>query len=643
MTEIDANLGAAFARRFRIVRRLGAGGMGTVFLAEQIGVGNHPVALKVLNRKLLDDPEFLLRFQNEAASTGRIRHPNVVTIYESGQGDDGTPYIAMEYLEGETLRHALTTRGALPVAECAEILQQTARGLNAAHKLGIIHRDLKPDNIFLTYSEDLVEEGSALPGGGRGALRAPAVLVGEGSALPRVRSLDSDGVHRTPEIGEPGGLPYQVKLVDFGIAKLRESATHTLTGTVLGTPAYMSYEQASGMKSDELDARSDIYSLGVVTYEMLTGRVPFHSDTPLGYLGKHLHDAPPPFRAVNPDLPALPEVQSVVMKALTKDRNQRYGSALRFTKEFASAVYSTGQPAATPPLATTRVISLTMPSQGTSRFFAPSEPPPANPAPQTEAHWAGVTSPPSGSSQPMPQPQPVDTRAPGAVVPSIVLKPSPVRDTSQFPSVMKYLAFGALMVLIVAGAFWYFSQPSGRPQPREGSQLKEKPITGPATKPDEALVRGYSGIPVTTKPRIPSAAVSESALDADTEAAIRSLLKTWVETFRGRDANAQADCYAPLVQTYFRSHNFSNDQVRRDKERVFLSLADVRKYEITDVKIFPDINGRYIATFKKTWDTIRTNGRPFSGEETQRLTFERFGSDWRIVGEEETNILHLVR
>src|SRR5580658_5985666 len=122
-TADEAQLAAGLSRRFRLVRRLGAGGMGTVFLAEQIGVGNRPVALKVLNRKLLDDPEFLLRFQNEAGSTGRIRHMNVVTIHESGQADDGTPYIAMEYLEGETLRHALKTDGALPVPECAEILQ----------------------------------------------------------------------------------------------------------------------------------------------------------------------------------------------------------------------------------------------------------------------------------------------------------------------------------------------------------------------------------------------------------------------------------------------------------------------------------------------------------------------------------------
>jgi len=148
--QIDSQLAASLARRFRLIRQLGAGGMGAVFLAEQIAVGNRPVALKVLSRKLLDDPDFLLRFQNEAASTGRIHHPNVVTIYESGQADDGTPYIAMEFLEGESLRQALARRGALPVGEVAEILQQAARGLNAAHKLGIIHRDLKPDNIFLT-------------------------------------------------------------------------------------------------------------------------------------------------------------------------------------------------------------------------------------------------------------------------------------------------------------------------------------------------------------------------------------------------------------------------------------------------------------------------------------------------------------
>src|ERR1017187_9408159 len=296
-TETEAQLVAGLSRRFRLVRRLGKGGMGTVFLAEQIGVGNRPVALKVLNRKLLDDPDFLMRFQNEAGSTGRIHHPNVVTIHESAQSDDGTPYIAMEFLEGESLREVIKQRGALPLPEVAEILQQPAGGLNAAHKLGIIHRDLKPDNIFLTHGD-------------------------EGELI--------------------------VKVVDFGIAKLRESATHTMTGTVLGTPAYMSFEQASGMRSDELDARSDIYSLGVVVYEMLTGRTPFHSATPVGYLRMHMQEDPPPFRAVKPGLPVPPLIESVVMKALTKERNQRYGSVLEFAREFAQAADPGSHPAAQP-------------------------------------------------------------------------------------------------------------------------------------------------------------------------------------------------------------------------------------------------------------------------------------------------------
>ena len=284
-----AELESGLGRRFRIVRRLGAGGMGTVYLAEQIAVGNRPVALKVLLRKLLDDPAFLLRFQNEAASTGRIRHSNVVTIYESGQSDEGSPYIAMEYLEGETLRQVLERRGALPLAECAEILQQAARGLNSAHKLGILHRDLKPDNIFLTRSED------------------------------------GDQV---------------VKVVDFGLAKMRESAAHTLTGTVLGTPIYMSPEQCLGMKSDELDARSDIYSLGVIVYELLAGRVPFRSETPIGYLHKHVSEAPPPLRSAAPGLAVPSEVEKVLMKALAKAREQRHGSVIEFSREFGAAASS---------------------------------------------------------------------------------------------------------------------------------------------------------------------------------------------------------------------------------------------------------------------------------------------------------------
>lgn len=317
----EVQLSASLARRFRIVRRLGAGGMGSVFLAEQLGVGNRPVALKVLSRRLLDDPEFLTRFQNEAGSTGRIGHPNVVTVHESGQADDGTPYIVMEYLPGESLREALQRRGALPLAECADILQQTAQGLNAAHKLGIIHRDLKPDNIFLTPGED----------GGR-----------------------------------------TVKIVDFGIAKLRESTSSTATGVVLGTPAYMSSEQASGMRSDQLDARSDVYALGIVAYEMLSGRVPFHSDTPLGYLRKHMLDDPPPLRAVLPAVSVPAEVEAAVMKTLAKNRDQRFGSALEFARAFTQGVSGAVETEQPPiPLAVVEPSTLPQP-RSSPRPFTPA-------------------------------------------------------------------------------------------------------------------------------------------------------------------------------------------------------------------------------------------------------------------------------
>jgi eukaryotic-like serine/threonine-protein kinase len=310
----EAVLAKALERRFRIIKKLGAGGMGAVYLAEQVTLGNRPVALKVLSRSILDDPDFLRRFQNEGASTASIRHPNVVTIYESGQADDGTPYIAMEYLEGESLGQALRGRGALPLAECAEILQQTGRGLNAAHKLGIIHRDLKPDNIFLTR-------------------------------------------------GDEGALI--VKVVDFGIAKLRESTSHTLTGTVLGTPRYMSSEQASGMRGDQLDARSDIYSLGIVAYEMLTGSAPFQSDTPLGYLSKHLLEPPPPLQTMAPGLSLPAELEAVVMKALVKNRDLRYSSVLEFVREFACAAGAPSQAVSLAPGAQ----GVTTTSQGTPADF----------------------------------------------------------------------------------------------------------------------------------------------------------------------------------------------------------------------------------------------------------------------------------
>jgi serine/threonine-protein kinase len=459
--------------------------MGAVFLAKQIAVGNRPVALKVLNRKLLDDPEFLLRFQNEAASTGRIHHSNVVTIYESGQADDGTPYIAMEFLEGESLRQALKRVGALPVEECAEILMQVARGLNAAHKLGIIHRDLKPDNIFLTRGDE--DER-------------------------------------------------MIKVVDFGIAKLRESATHTLTGTVLGTPAYMSSEQASGLPSDQLDARSDIYSLGIVIYEMLSGRVPFYSTTPLGFLRKHMLDDPPPFRAVAPGLSVSPQVEAVVMKALKKEREERYPSALEFARAFAAAAQPASAPEVSQTLPSTKVVAspaarepaAPMPRSASTRALADTAvqtPPPARPGIIGETQSAqpeGSRLVGAASRLPAASPQlkAVQPAAKGPTKEPWAPKP---REFHKSTRAGFWWVAGLLTVLLTAGGAWLYRTKIEKGTVNISAPVQQAPTIAPSTEVGSAQ-KGAPPVEREGKPTTPSSGppAKEASIRSDSKGKVGS-------------------------------------------------------------------------------------------------------------------------
>ncbi|HUK90709.1 MAG TPA: serine/threonine-protein kinase, partial [Blastocatellia bacterium] len=225
------SLSGEIGRDYHVIRLLGKGGMGEVYLAEQLRVGRRQVALKVLGRAYSDDPDVIRRFENEAASAGRIQHPNVVMVYDCRVTDAGQLYVAMEYVEGKDLRQVIDERGPLPLPEVIDITSQICAGLTVAHKLGIVHRDIKPDNIMLARGED--------------------------------------------------GKPI-AKILDFGIARLSEvqaGGPQTRTGIVMGTPHYMSPEQALGQTGEKIDSRSDIYSLGMVVYHMLTGRLAFESDS----------------------------------------------------------------------------------------------------------------------------------------------------------------------------------------------------------------------------------------------------------------------------------------------------------------------------------------------------------------------------
>lgn len=311
---VDPAVAGALAGDYRILGRLGSGRLGPLYLAEQIRVGHRKVALKVLDRRFAEDAEFVTRFQHEAASTGRISHPNVVTIYECPQAPDGTLYLAMEFVEGESLTERLRTQGRLPLDEVVEITSQCCKALQAAHRLGITHQDLNPDKLMLTRDMD-------------GAL--------------------------------------MVKLLGFGVAKPNSSDDTTVPGSGITAPAYMSYEHASGCPADALDGRSDLYALGLVTYTMLAGRPPFEATTPLDVVAKHLFEAPPPLEAERPDLP--PALVAAVMKALEKDRARRHPTAAAFAAALRAAVNAPGQAPAggtADPLATLGQPSRPHPSAG---------------------------------------------------------------------------------------------------------------------------------------------------------------------------------------------------------------------------------------------------------------------------------------
>jgi len=259
---------------YRAISLLGEGGMGAVYLAEHPAIGRR-VAVKVLHRNYVRDENLLGRFLNEARAANAIRHPNIIEILDSGTIADGTPFLVMELLEGESLGARLRRVGPLPIAQAVEFAYQTASALGAAHKKGIVHRDLKPDNLYIV-----------------------------------------------PDPHEPERE--RIKVLDFGIAKLQQGNTgdsvKTRTGTLMGTPIYMSPEQCRGTKA--IDHRSDIYSLGVILFEMLTGQPPFVSEGFGELVNMHLNVAAPAPSTRNPNVPAA--LDALVLKMLEKNPDQRF-------------------------------------------------------------------------------------------------------------------------------------------------------------------------------------------------------------------------------------------------------------------------------------------------------------------------------
>jgi serine/threonine-protein kinase len=290
--------GREIAGRYRILAKLGEGGMGAVYRGEQISL-KRKCAIKLLKPELSADPGLVRRFNAEAELVARLSHPNVVNIYDFGQDADGTLFIAMEFIEGRPLRAVMNADGPLPARRAVAIAAQVASSLTDAHAHGIVHRDLKPDNVMLT---------------------------------------------------ERGREKDVVRVLDFGIAKLRDENKQTVqamtqAGDLVGTPQYMAPEQIRG---DKVDGRTDVYALGAVLYEMVTGRLPFEGPTVMAILSKHLTETPQPPSVRRPDLGIPPALDALIMESLAKDAAQRVASMEQVGERLAAIATQLGGSASQP-------------------------------------------------------------------------------------------------------------------------------------------------------------------------------------------------------------------------------------------------------------------------------------------------------
>jgi serine/threonine-protein kinase len=378
-------IGQVVGGRYHIVSLIGEGGMGIVYKGEQrLGSTVRRVAVKTLHAELSRDPSITARFHREVGTVAQLEHPNTVRVYDFGSTDDGTLYIAMEFLDGKALNRVIEGEGALEPRRVGHIIRQVAGSLDEAHRQGIIHRDLKPENVLLI---------------------------------------------------ERAGEKDVVKLVDFGIAARTESAERekeqklTQQGMVLGTPPYMSPEQFTGKP---LDLRSDVYSLGVMVYEMLTGQLPFQADTAWQWATHHMTSPPRSFDET-PGGGRIPEgLRRTVLKALSKEPSERQNSAGQFYTEFVASLGN--------------VTSLAPKALASNKTEAMPQPPPLAMAP-TE----GMPAAPAVAAVPSPP---------------VALPPPPARaESSSNRSLILGLSGVGAVLLIAMGVVALRSQGSDPPAP----------------------------------------------------------------------------------------------------------------------------------------------------------------------------------
>jgi serine/threonine protein kinase/ketosteroid isomerase-like protein len=572
--------------KYRLERLLARGGMGAVYAGTHLNL-DRPIAVKMLLPAFIIDEEALQRFRREALTAARVSHPNLAEVYDYSSLPNGEAYIVMELVDGSNLRELMQDPNALSIEEIVSIARQLAEGVSAAHAAGVVHRDLKPSNILLT---------------------------------------------RDSQNG------WRVKIADFGIAKFVEQTaanerTLTATGSIVGTPRYMSPEQCLG---EPLDIRSDIYSLGIILYEMLAGKPPFDaaSGTALGL--KHIYESPRPIKELRPNVPE--PLALLVMQALQKNPSMRpqtadevAGRLLEIERALPHAGAADGVgPTDTPlivniPPAPTFVDRLNssepiLPAQELTEPLTPL----GAPAISTEIFkqdsgrggeviqdntptFAGGSTPSRLSSHP----------APGVEVYSHKSGTDLVAGPHQWSHRSLLFATVVLTALALGIGYWFYSRNSPS-QLQEGvtTNSTAEPLSKPSPRPKQS----------------PTVTPDPAAQEAD-RLSLGASLNDWIAATNAGDIDRHMTFYMPTVDSFYRTRNVGREAVRAEKVRVFGEANSVDVTATEPVITFSPDGKTAVMLFRKRYLIEGPEER--QGEVVQELRWRKTEEGWKITSERD--------